>query len=367
MDAPNFHMQELVVAALEHASSLASGTVTKAAAVVFTLILGMHLIEGAAELAARKPCRFFDGRWYLRLVLVLTLLAGYRSIVVGVGMSQVPRQMLAYTTAWQEVWETEWDSIDALRKNEAENKKLRTAEMEQKNKASTIPGGDSSWWHPIVAAVLWMLDGLVSAIGWILSVVVGIGLCLLMLVQAFWVLGVLLLLVAIGPLCVAFALHPATSSIFWTFFRQIVVYEFLYLPFLGFACSIAGVIMGRVSATFAGSDIQYTDGTNVAVHLLTAVLGPLCSFAVVKGAPAVLERTFGGGDSGHVGGGLADRVGGKLMAAGKGVAIGLLGAGGGDGGGADGGNPDAAAPGGGGGASGGGSSQISGDSARGVA
>ena len=163
-----------------------------------------------------------------------------------------------------------------------------------------------------------MLDGLVSVLGLVISVVIGVGLCLLMLVQAFWVLGLLLLLVAIGPLCIAFALHPATSSIFWAFFRQILVYEFLYLPFLGIACSIAGVVMGRVSATFAGSGIAYADGTNVAVHLLMAVLGPLCSFAVVKGAPHALQQVFAGGDGGGAGASLANKVGEQALGRGQG-------------------------------------------------
>ena len=328
MDAPSFALKEVVVAALEHASEIATGSVTKAAAVVFTLILGLHIAEGAAEIVTRRPCRFFDTRWWLRLVLVITLMAGYKRIVVGVGMSQVPVQMLAYTTTWAEVWEQEWDAIDAVRKSEDENKKLRKTELEQQSKAT----GGSSWLQPVVTGFWTVLDSLVSVLGLVIAIVVGVGLCLLMLVQAFWVMGLLLLLVAIGPLCVAFALHPATSSIFWAFFRNVLVYEFLYLPFLGIACSIAGVVMGRVSATFAGSGIAYADGTNVAVHLLMAVLGPLCGFAVVKGAPHALQQVFGGGDSGGAGASMASAIGERLAGAGKGIATMALGAGGGSGG-----------------------------------
>jgi hypothetical protein len=331
VDAPNFALKEVVVAAMERASEIASGPVTRAAAVVFALILGLHLAEAGAELATRRPCRFFDPRWWLRLVLVITLMAGYKRIVVGVGMSQVPVQMLAYTTAWAEVWNQEWDAIDAVRRSEDENKKLRKTEVEQQAKAS-----GSSWTQPIVTGIWTVLDSLVSVLGLVLSVVIGVGLCLLMLVQAFWVLGLLLLLVAVGPLCIAFALHPATSSIFWAFFRQVLVYEFLYLPFLGIACSIAGVVMARVSSTFAGSGIAYADGTNVAIHLLMAVLGPLCSFAVVKGAPLALQQIFAGGDSGGAGGAMANAVGDRLLGAGKGMATMLLGAGsGGEAGAAD--------------------------------
>jgi hypothetical protein len=357
VEAPNFAMKEVVVAALERASDIATGSVTRAAAVVFAIILGLHIAEGAAELATRQPCRFFDSRWWLRLVLVITLMAGYKRIVVGVGMSWVPVQMLAYTTSWVEVWDQEWDAIDAVRKSEEENKKLRKTEMEQQSKATS--GGGGSWWQPVVTGFWTVLDGLVSVLGLVIAVVVGVGLCLLMLVQAFWVLGLLLLLVAIGPLCIAFALHPATSSIFWAFFRQILVYEFLYLPFLGIACSIAGVVMGRVSSTFAGSGIAYADGTNVAVHLLMAVLGPLCSFAVVKGAPFALQQLFAGGDGGGAGGSLAGKVGERLTGAGKGIAALALGAGGGaDGGG---GASDAAGTGG----SGDGGEGVSAQAARG--
>jgi len=210
VEAPSFALKEVVEAALERASEIATGSVTKAAAVVFAIILGLHIAEGAAELATRRPCRFFDTRWWLRLVLVITLMAGYKRIVVGVGMSQVPVQMLAYTTSWVEVWDEEWEAIDAVRKSEDENKKLRKTEMEQQGKAT----GGGAWLGPIVSGFWTVLDALVSVLGLVISVVIGVGLCLLMLVQAFWVLGQLLLLVAIGPLCIAFALHPATSSIF---------------------------------------------------------------------------------------------------------------------------------------------------------
>jgi hypothetical protein len=361
MEAPSFALKEVVTAALEKASEIASGTVTKAAAVVFALLLAVHLIQGGAEFASRTRCRFFDSRWWLRLVLVVALLAGYRSIVVQVAMRQVPAQMLAYTTSWAVVWSEEWDAIDALRKNDNENKQLRQTEMEQKN--NTTAAGSSSWSSvsdAIERAVMMVLDSAVSILGGVISAVVGLGLCLLMLVQAFWVLGILLLLVAIGPLCIVFAFHEVTASIFWAYFRQVLVYQFLYLPFLGIACSIAGVVMGRVSSTFVGSGIEHGDGTDVAVHLLSAVLGPVLSFAVVKGAPAALMKIFGGGDSGETGAQAAGQMKERALSLGKNLAVLALGGGGGGG---EGGGPVASTAD---SASSGGDNKITGDSARGA-
>jgi hypothetical protein len=326
MDAPNFQLKELVVSALDQASAIATGPVMKMAGVIAGILMALHFAQAGLELSDRRPCRLFDPRWWFTVCLLLTMLGAYNRIVVGWAMANVPKQMLNFTTAWAEVWQEEWKAIDQARQNTDDNRKLRKAELSEQTKSSEAAAG--SWWsgamHFVMQSVWVGLDLLVTVIGLILSVVIGVGLCLLMLVQAFWVLGQLLLLAAIGPICLAFGLHEATRSFFWSFFRSIFVYEFMYLPFLGVACSIAGVCMARASSTFGGLGIEFGDGTNVAVHLLQVAVGPAIAFTLVKGAPAVLERVFSGGDGGGAGGAVMDR----LVTAGQGLALNLLGSGG---------------------------------------
>lgn len=327
MDAPNFQLKEVVVSALEQSSAIATGPVMRMAGVIAGILMALHFAQAGLELADRRPCRLFDPKWWFNVCMLLAFLGAYNRIVIGWGMANVPKQMLKFTTTWAEIWWHEWEAIDNARKNADENRKLRKTELTQQTKSSDAAAG-SHWWSGAVEFVIqgiWVgLDLIVTVIGLLISMIIGVGLCLLMLVQAFWVLGQLLLLAAIGPLCLAFGLHEATRSIFWSFFRQIFVYEFLYLPFLGIACSIAGVVMARASSTFSGLGIEFGDGTNVAVHLLMVAVGPMCGFAVVKGAPAVLQHVFSGGDSGGAGGTVMDR----LLTAGKGMAMNVLGSGG---------------------------------------
>jgi hypothetical protein len=374
---PNF-VKDVVSAAFEQAKSISSGTVTKAAAVIWVIIMLLHFYQGGAELLSRKATRLLDPMWYFRVIMVITLFAGYQQIFVDRGSALMSKQMLAYTTVWDDVWDQEWDSIDELRKQTKENEKLRQTELEQKNK---VAGGGSSGWSSIgatiIRAVKMVLDSLISIFAFALSVFVGLGLTLLMLVQAFWVLGQMLLLASIGPLCIVFALHEVTSGVFWRFFWNYLSYAFLYLPFLGVACAIGGTIMARVSSRFGGSGVVMGDGTDIGVHLLAAILGPVSAFVIVKGTPAVLEKLFGGGDGGGSGAGLAAAIKEKVMPSSKGGggSKDTAGGGGGAGGAVDG---AAAAAGGaatggaaavaaGAGAASGGVGGVTGDAARGAA
>jgi hypothetical protein len=375
---PNF-VKDVVSAAFEQAKTISSGTVTKAAGVIWVIIMMLHFYQGGAEILSRRPTRLVDPMWWFRVIMVITLFAGYQKLFVDRGSALMSKQMLAYTTVWSDVWDQEWDSIDELRKQTKENEKLRQTELEQKNK---VAGGGSSGWSSIgatiIRAVKMVLDSLVSILAFALSVFVGLGLTLLMLVQAFWVLGQMLLLASIGPLCIVFALHEVTSGVFWRFFWNYLNYAFLYLPFLGVACAIGGTIMARVSSRFGGSGIVMGDGTDIGVHLLAAILGPVSAFVVVKGTPAVLEKVFGGGDGGGAGAGLADSIKQKFMPGSKGGGEGSKDTGGGGGGG--GGAVDGVAAAAGGAATGGaaavaagaaaasgGGGGVSGDAARGAA
>jgi hypothetical protein len=367
MGPPSFALENVVTAVFERASEIASGTVTKVASVIFLLIVGLHVVEGAAEIAARQPCRFYDHRFWLRFVLVLSVFAGYKPIVIGVGMAHMPTQMLSYALTWKDVWSQEWNAIDELRRNQGENKKLNEMEMEKKNQSNAGGGFMNGIGDALRGAVVWAVDGMVAGVAMVISVVVGIGLTLLLLVQAFWVLGHLLLYVAVGPICVVFALHPATASVFWRFFWEIFVYEYMYMPFLGIACTFAGVFMGKVSSMVVASDIAFGDGAEIGVHLLMAVLGPMMAYATVKAAPGALLKLFGGGDGGGVGGQMAQRVGQRLVAAGKAVGTMALGAMGGPAGAAGAGAAAAAGAIADGGGGGGRPTQTPGDAARGAA
>jgi hypothetical protein len=112
-----------------------------------------------------------------------------------------------------------------------------------------------------------------------------------------------MLLVAIGPICVAFAAHEKTESYFWSFLKAFLFVGLLYMPLLGLACQFAGVIMAQMTTMVTGSGLVYGDGSDIGVHILFVVLGPLCAFAAVRSAPMFLGMVLGAGGGG--GGGSA--------------------------------------------------------------
>ena len=84
----------------------------------------------------------------------------------------------------------------------------------------------------------------------------------------------------------------------------------LYMPMLGVACGFAGIIMAQMTTMVANSGVVYGDGSDIWVHLVMVILGPICSFAVVRAVPAMMAQLLqsmsgGGGSSFAAGVGVA--------------------------------------------------------------
>jgi hypothetical protein len=255
------------------------------------------MIEGAAELSQTPAaCRLFHGRFWLRMTLVAALLAGYRPIVVGTTMSIQPRVMLKFATSWSEVWKEENAALSEMRRAEDENRDVKYTEV-----ATSKAGHDDDSWYAKLGR--YILDGVYTGIGWVLSVVAGLLVTILILMEGFFALGVNTLLIAIGPVCVAFAAHPKTEGLFWAFVKGFLVFGLMYMPILGLACSFGGVVMARITKMAVGSDIAYGDGSDMAVHMIMAVVGPLCALAIVRAAPGMLSAVIGAASLGAGAGG----------------------------------------------------------------
>jgi hypothetical protein len=107
--------------------------------------------------------------------------------------------------------------------------------------------------------------------------------------EGFWALGVNMLLIGIGPLCIACAAHEKSEGMAWSWIRAFVVLGLLYMPMLGLACEFAGVIMAQMTKMVTGSGLVYGDGTDIGVHLVMVLLGPICAFAVVRAVPSFMS------------------------------------------------------------------------------
>ncbi len=298
------HVVDAVVATGQSAAA-ESG---KAGLLIMSLLFTFHLMEGAAELAsAPSTCRLWHARFWLRILLVAGGLAGYQTVVTATVAKLQPSYMTTFAASWASVWEAEMTSIDTIAKARAENQALKGTEV-----TATKAGKDDDSWYGKLAK--YTVDGLLTGLGWVLAVVAGLMLTVFMLMEGFTGLGMNMLLIAVGPLCVAFAAHEKTESYFWGFLKAFVFVGLLYLPLLGLACQFAGVVMAQMTTMVAGSGLVYGDGSDIAVHFLFVVLGPFCAFAVVKAAPMFLAMVLGAGGGGG-GGGLAFAIGAAVASA----------------------------------------------------
>jgi hypothetical protein len=89
------------------------------------------------------------------------------------------------------------------------------------------------------------VDALISGQGIVLSILAGLFITVLILIQGFWVLGVNVVILALGA-------------------------------------RIAGVVFKGVTTMMAGSDVVFGDGSDIAMHFIHALLGPLCSLAAFQ-------------------------------------------------------------------------------------
>lgn len=290
-----FGIDRVVTAVIDYGRDFVANDASKVGMAIFWLIFSFHVIEGAAEIADDPgSCRLFKRKFWLRIILVTALLGGYQSVVVGTVASVQPKYMTAFTDKWAEVWVGEMKAIETIKSAEADNQDLKYNEV-----SATKTGHQDDSLGAKIAR--YIVDGLITAFGWVLACLTGGLITIFMLMEGFYGLGVNMILIAIGPVCIAFAAHEKTEVIFWSYVRAFLVLGLLYMPMLGVACGFAGIIMAQMTTMVANSGVVYGDGSDIWVHLIMVVLGPICSFAVVRAVPAMmaqlLQSMSGGGGS----------------------------------------------------------------------
>jgi hypothetical protein len=294
-----------VVDAIISSGSNAAAQATKAGLAIFSLLFLFQLMEGAAELVlSPMSCRLWHGKFWLRILLVAGGLAGYQTVVVGTVAKLQPGFMTNFAGKWSDVWESEMKAIETIKKAEAENQDLKYTEV-----TATKAGKDDDSWYTKLGK--YILDGMLTGLGWVLAVIAGMVITVYILMEGFTGLGMNMLLVAVGPICVAFAAHEKTESYLWGFLKAFLFVGLLYMPLLGLACEFAGVVMAQMTTMVAGSGLVYGDGTDISVHFLFVLLGPFCAFAVVKAAPMFLGMVLG--STGGGGGAAAFAMGGNQL------------------------------------------------------
>jgi len=336
---PAFGIDRVVTAVIDYGTAFVQNDSSKAGMTIFWLIFAFHIVEGAAELVGDpRSCRLFKSKFWLRICLVTALLAGYQAVVVGTVATLQPRFMTQFADKWSEVWGSEWAAMDTIKNDEADNQDLKHTEVN----ATKTGQGDDSWSGKMARFVA---DAVVTGFGFVIASITACLITVFMLMEGFYGLGMNMVLIAVGPICIAFAAHEKTEAIFWSFVKAFLVLGLLYMPLLGVACAFAGIIMAHMTEMTQSLHGVYGDGSDIAFHVIMVIVGPICSFAVIRAVPATLAQLLqsmsgGGGSSFAAGAALAMVAARGAGGAGKGG--GNAGGGGGAEGGGKGGGLDAA-------------------------
>ena len=288
-----FYMDKLVNDVLDVGALFFEKDIARIALGVFFFCLFFHLVQGAGELAENPgSCRFFKSRWWMRMAFCLALLIGYRSTFEAFARSALPNYMTSFAGAWVEIWNGELDAKDQLQKLHHENQDVKKAEVTATRQGEQ----DQAWWSK---ATSWSVDALITGLGMVFSTLAGMFITVLILIQGFWVLGINAVILGVGPLCIAFLAHEATEGIFWVWAKAWLVYGLLYLPMLGLGARMAGVVFKGITEMVAGSDVVFGDGSDIAMHFIYALLGPLCAFAVVQAIPSFVSQLLAAAVTSH--------------------------------------------------------------------
>lgn len=296
---PGFNFELVISSVMNVATGIVESDTIPAARAIFSLIFVFHVFHAAKELSFNpSSCRFFNGDFWMRQVLVGALIAGYPFVVVPTVAKMQPSAMMAFATSWYEMFHKEVTTLKTSQDNIRQNDDLARADAVKSAPPESSSGG---FWSSLGS--LDIVAGVRYGIAWVIAMIAGALITLLILMQGFYALGAVLIVIVVGPICVAFAGHQKTEGIFWSFFKTYVVYGLIHMPVLAIACKFAGVVMGRVAVMAETANLSFGDGGDIVGLLLSTVLGPLSAYTIVKAAPNIIQSLIGGAGIGEGGGG----------------------------------------------------------------
>lgn len=295
--APTF-MEALTLEVIQQGVNFIESDISRVAMGIFFLCFFFHLLEGALELFQdASTCRLFKMTFWFRIVFTLTLLIGYKAIVVNTAVKVMPTYMLSLGTQWGNMFDTQLDMAKETTEKANQEKTVRERDIQpQQNQGKA---DDSAWYSKLAKYVV---ESLLTAVGYLLGIVSGLLITCLVLFEGMMVLGVVTLLIAFGPLCVAFLAHERTEGFFWSFFKTWLVYGLLYIPALNLGVTMAGIVLKHMSTFQAGASATGGDWSDIGMHFVMVFIGPFCAYAMVRAVSTFLAIVF---QTGVVGSGSA--------------------------------------------------------------
>lgn len=309
---PAFNFDRIISSVMGLATGIIESDTIPAARTIFGLIFMFQLVEAAAELSFNpSSCRLFHHGFWLRQIFVGGLIAGYTFVFVPTVAAIQPRAMMSFATGWYDMFHKEVKALSTSQDSMRENDALA---REDADKAQP-PEASGGFWASIRSIDI--VAGVRYGIAWVVAMIAGAVITLLILMQGFYVLGSVMIVLVLGPICVAFGAHSKTEGIFWSFLKTYIVYGLVYTGVLVIACKFAGIVMAQIAVMAETANLAFGDGSDIIALLLSTVLGPLSAYTMVKTAPSAIQSLIGAAGIGESGGGPAV---GTAVAAGKAVA-----------------------------------------------
>jgi hypothetical protein len=270
---------------------------------LFSFLFVFHLVEGAAELSGSQPwtCRFFDGRFWGRVLMWYGLLTAYEPVVLGLVAKVQPMMMAGFGADWYVAWQDARESIERSQQAAGQNGMLQAMEVMAMGNGSGATGG---WLGGALQKLMLLVaDKIVSGLG-LIGCYFAAGLIMLwVIMQGFHLVAVTTLLCAVGPVFVAAGLHPKTESLGMRWVHAFLLYGVFFGLLLVLAVRMGGGAMALMDRMVVTSGIPFGDGSDVMVHLVQVLLGPLVVLVCLRAAPEVAKSlmsvSMGSGEGGY--------------------------------------------------------------------
>lgn len=245
--------------------------------VVFIVGLTMQGILGSAELAAGDMnSRFLRGNFWLRILFVSVIVVGYKALFYG--FTRVVMQSALGDIAIQiKTFDPMYKLLIDL-----------SGKLSEFTHATQQPGtgliGDTTIkdFYEGLKQIMVSNAGLIGG-------AVSYGMILVMVLSAA---ATAVLVLAMAPICLPFAIHEETESIAMGYFRSWLLYCVLYLPLLSVAMNIAVTIADAVMTAQTDAILATTSpmtGVDPLETFLLPLIAPMIVIGVVRAATEAIK------------------------------------------------------------------------------
>ena len=281
---PTIDYPTVINAVLNVGIDFAQNGTTGLAMSIFWICITFHLIQGSIEIVNQEKSRLFNPHWWMRIFLVLAMFTAYQTFFVSMIQRNTQTYFQSYSTSWVTMWSGQ-EAVNLQQKTSATDNR----NLEEKTANDATPSAPGQEHGMFVRALFTVASWTIGILAAMLCTIAGEFLLLILLMQGFFCLAMNALVIAFGPLAIAFCTHERTEGIFWAWLKAGVVYGLLYLPRLSMGGAVAGSVFAVVTSSITSAGFSYQDGTDISIHFILSILAPICTIPMVMAVPGFIS------------------------------------------------------------------------------